>query len=93
MALDGKVTVNQRAIARHSDITLMAEKKANRANGRQINGVLGNAGVERSGNIGILGNGAGLVMATLDLVTDAGSKPAMCLNVGMAQHRFITSQL
>jgi len=26
MALDGKVTVNQRAIARHSDITLMAEK-------------------------------------------------------------------
>jgi len=41
MALDGKVTVNQRAIARHSDITLMAEKKANRANGRQINGVLG----------------------------------------------------
>jgi succinyl-CoA synthetase beta subunit len=83
MALDGKVTVNQRAIGRHSDITLMAEKKANRANGRQINGVLGNADeVERSGNIGILGNGAGLVMATLDLVTDAGSKPAMCLNVG-----------
>jgi len=27
MALDGKVTVNQRAIARHSDITLMAEKR------------------------------------------------------------------
>jgi len=26
MALDGKVTVNQRAIARHSDITLMAKK-------------------------------------------------------------------
>jgi len=28
----------------------------------------------------ILGNGAGLVMATLDLVTDAGSKPAMSPN-------------
>jgi len=42
--------------------------------------VLGNADeVERSG---ILGNGAGLVMA-LDLVTDAGSKPAMCQMWGM----------
>jgi len=27
MALDGKVTVNQRAIARHSDITLMAKRR------------------------------------------------------------------
>ena len=83
MALDGKVTVNARAIARHPDIALMAEKIANRANSRQINGVLSTWDeVEQSGNIGILGNGAGLVMATLDLVTDAGSKPASCLNVG-----------
>lgn len=83
MALDGKVTVNERAIARHPDITLMAEKIANRANSRQINAVLGNADeVERLGNIGILGNGGGLVMATLDLITDAGGKPATCLNVG-----------
>ncbi len=83
MALDGKVTVNERAIARHPDVTLMAEKIANRANSRQINAVLGNADeVERLGNIGILGNGGGLVMATLDLVTDAGGKPATCRNVG-----------
>lgn len=83
MALDGKVTVNERAIARHPDITLMAEKIANHANSRQINAVLGNTDeVERLGNIGILGNGGGLVMATLDLVTDAGGKPATCLNVG-----------
>lgn len=38
--------------------------------------------VEPSGNVGILGNGAGLVMATLDLVTNAGSKTATCINVG-----------
>lgn len=81
MALDGKVTVNNRAIARHPDITLMAEKKARRANGEQINEVLSALEVAK-GNIGILGNGAGLVMATSDLVTDAGSKPATCLNVG-----------
>lgn len=83
MALDGKVTVNDRAIARHPDIAVMAEKKANRANSPYPTGTLGSwEEVEHSGNIGILGNGAGLVMATLDLVTDAGSKPATCLNVG-----------
>lgn len=83
MALDGKVTVNDRAIARHPDIAVMAEKKATRANTRYPAGMLGSwEEVEPSGNIGILGNGAGLVMATLDLVTDAGSKPATCLNVG-----------
>ena len=83
MALDGKVTVNERAIARHADIASMAEKMANRAIGRTTFGELGRWNeVEPSGNIGILGNGAGLVMATLDLVTDVGSKPASCLNVG-----------
>lgn len=82
MALDGKVTVNDRAIARHPDIALMAEKIANRASGRKPPGELGSAEEVELGNIGILGNGAGLVMATLDLVTDAGSKPATCLNIG-----------
>lgn len=84
MALDGKVTVNDAASDRHPDIALMAAKIANGATTRQINsGVLGSATeVDRSGNIGILGNGAGLVMATLDLLTLAGSQPATCLNVG-----------
>ncbi len=83
MALDGKVTANDRAIARHPDIAVMAEKIENRVNGRKPSGVLGSwEEVEPSGNIGILGNGAGLVMATLDLVTDGGSKPATCLNIG-----------
>jgi len=83
MALDGKVTVNDAAIARHPDIALMAAKIAFGAPSRQINRELGSAtDVERSGNIGILGNGAGLVMATLDLVTHAGSKPASYVNVG-----------
>lgn len=83
MALDGKVTVNDRALARHPDIALMAEKKANSANRRKTSREFGSLDeVEPSGNIAILGNGAGLVMATVDLVTDAGSKPATCLNVG-----------
>ncbi len=83
MALDGKVTVNDAAIARHPDITLMAARIANGATSRQTNGEFGNTkDVESLGKIGILGNGAGLVMATLDLVTHAGSKPVTCVNVG-----------
>ena len=84
MALDGKVTVNDRAIVRHSDVALMAEKKANRASALQVSGSLGirDERVEEAGNIGILANGAGLVMATVDLITDAGGKPGTCLNVG-----------
>jgi succinyl-CoA synthetase beta subunit len=83
MALDGKVTVNAQAMARHLDIAAMAEKVANRANGQQSAAELGKWNeIDKSGNIGIISNGAGLVMATLDLVTDARSKPATCLNVG-----------
>ncbi len=81
MALDGKVTANDGAIARHSDIALMAAKITNRSNDRKTE--LGSWDeVEPSGDIGVLGNGAGLVMATLDMLTYAGSKPAAYLNVG-----------
>lgn len=84
MALDGKVTINQQAIARHPDVSLMAEKMASRGNGLQPAAEIGRWNeVEKAGNIGILGNGAGLLMATLDLVIEASNrKPAACLNVG-----------
>lgn len=39
------------------------------------------------GKIGILGNGAGSVMATLDLVVSNGGKPGVCLNL---RHAFLT---
>jgi succinyl-CoA synthetase beta subunit len=57
-------------------------KKASRANSRYPAGMLGTWEEVAAGNVGILGNGAGLVMTTLDLVTDAGSKAATCLNLG-----------
>lgn len=83
MALDGKVTVNEQAIARHPDITLMSERSSHRTNKRQAVTEVGRWNeLEKSSNIGILGNGAGLVMATLDLVTDVSNKPANCLNIG-----------
>ena len=38
--------------------------------------------VKLDGNIGILGNGAGLVMSTLDVVAQAGGRPANFLDAG-----------
>jgi len=82
MALDGKVTVNDRAIERHPEIAAMAAKMASRTNNKEKNGALSNwDSVERHGKIGILANGTGLLMTTLDLVTNAGGKPATCLNL------------
>lgn len=93
MALDGKVTVNEQAIARHPDIVVMAENIANYAPGRQLDAQIGKWNeVEKSGNIAVLGNGAGLLMSTLDLVSDAGGKkPAACLNVGHGRNTDLTA--
>lgn len=88
MALNGKVRVNERAIGRHPDIAEMAAKIVKTHSPRENNGHLGNwDGREMYGKIGILGNGTGSVLATLDLVVNAGGKPGMCLNL---RHAFVT---
>jgi succinyl-CoA synthetase beta subunit len=82
MALNGTVSVNERAIGRHPDIAEIATKIANRRSRREIAKNLGDWDVvEMHGKIAILGNGAGSVMATLDLVVNAGGKPSVCLNL------------
>lgn len=82
MALNGNVSVNERAIGRHPDVTQMAQKIVNRHLYSETSGILGDwDGIELQGRIGILGNGAGSVMATLDLVANAGGKPGVCLNL------------
>ncbi|MBE9038138.1 succinate--CoA ligase subunit beta [aff. Roholtiella sp. LEGE 12411] len=88
MALNGKVRVNERAIKRHPDLAQMTANIISRHTSTEINGILGDwDGVEMHGKIGILGNGAGSVMATLDLVANAGGKPGVCLNL---RHAFLT---
>jgi succinyl-CoA synthetase beta subunit len=82
MALDGKVTVNDRAVGRHPEVAMLASKMTSRSPKQEISGDFGDwDGVELQGKIGILGNGAGLVLATIDLVTHGGGKPGVCLNV------------
>jgi succinyl-CoA synthetase beta subunit len=82
MALNGNVSVNERAIGRHPDITQMALKMAKRHTSSEKIKDLGiNDGVESHSRIAILGNGIGSVMATLDLVVNGGGKPGVCLNL------------
>ncbi|WP_066380422.1 succinate--CoA ligase subunit beta [Anabaena sp. CA = ATCC 33047] len=83
MTLNGKVRVNERAIGRHPKIAEMAAKIATQHHGRsQINNRFGDwDSLEMHGKIGILGNGKGSMMATADLVADAGGKPGICLNL------------
>lgn len=49
--------------------------------------------VELEGNLGIICNGAGLTMTTLDVVTHAQGKPANCLNLGREDHYEINTTL
>jgi succinyl-CoA synthetase beta subunit len=88
MALNGNIRVNERSLGRHPDMAAMAEKIVNRHSNNHTNGHLRDLdGIEMHGKIGILGNGAGSVMATLDLVANAGGKPGVCLNL---RHPFPT---
>ncbi len=84
MALNGNVSINERAIRRHQDIAVIARRNIS----KDTNGNLGNwNGIEMNGRIGVLGNGAGSVMATLDSVVNNGGKPGVCLNL---RHAFLT---
>jgi succinyl-CoA synthetase beta subunit len=87
VALDGKVTLDGNAEFRHEDVfTTYADKVADddlegRAKKKNLNYV------KLDGQVGIIGNGAGLVMSTLDVVAYAGEahggvKPANFLDIG-----------
>ena len=86
MALDGKVTANDDALGRHSDLELLGRTKGQLAQGVPSEGNLKLKQVEAKGNIGILCNGGGIIRTTMDLLYKAGLKPAAFVNVaGKAQ--------
>jgi succinyl-CoA synthetase beta subunit len=83
MALDGKITANDDALGRHPDLAALQEKIPNRIKTRILPRDLSDTTlVELEGNIGILCNGAGLTMATVDLIHQAGGRSASFLNLG-----------
>ncbi|MFM2060555.1 MAG: hypothetical protein RLZZ507_225 [Cyanobacteriota bacterium] len=88
MALNGKVRVNERAINRHPEIAQMAAKMLGRHKISKINSILGDSnGSGNQSKIGILGNGTGSVLTTLDAVVNAGGKFGVSLNL---RHSFLT---
>ena len=87
VALDGKVTLDANAEFRHKDVfeayadVVDADDLEGRAKAKDLNYV------KLDGQVGIIGNGAGLVMSTLDVVAYAGEahggvKPANFLDIG-----------
>jgi len=81
LALDAKVTIDDNALWRHPDLEELrgefpvddVERRA-KEQGLQY--------VKLEGEVGIIGNGAGLVMSTLDVVAQAGARAANFLDVG-----------
>ncbi len=80
-ALDSKFTVDDNALFRHPDVAEMRDVEA--ADPReQLAREKGVTYVKLDGEIGILGNGAGLVMATLDVIDQVGGRPANFCDLG-----------
>ncbi len=87
LALDGKVSLDANSAFRHPDWSAYADESLDdplevRARAKHLNYV------KLDGSVGIIGNGAGLVMSTLDVVAAAGAdlpgqpKPANFLDIG-----------
>jgi succinyl-CoA synthetase beta subunit len=80
-ALDAKVTLDDNALFRHPDNASLRDPSAEDAQ-EQMAHERGLTYVKLDGDIGILGNGAGLVMSTLDVVAQYGGSPANFLDAG-----------
>jgi succinyl-CoA synthetase beta subunit len=80
-ALDSKVSLDDNALYRHPENQELADKENEDPIERRAKEE-GVQYVKLDGDIGILGNGAGLVMSTLDVVAQAGGKPANFLDAG-----------
>jgi succinyl-CoA synthetase beta subunit len=80
-ALDSKFTVDDNALFRHPDIAEMRDVEAADPQERLAR-EKGVTYVKLDGEIGILGNGAGLVMSTLDVIDQVGGRPANFCDLG-----------
>jgi succinyl-CoA synthetase beta subunit len=81
IALDSKVTIDNSALFRHEDLADLEEGFIEDPQERMAK-EKGLTYVKLDGDIGILGNGAGLCMSTLDVVAQAGGDPANFLDAG-----------
>ena len=88
MALDGKISVNDGAMGRHPDLVALApqpiaiqlDKDSSSSSQSPLLSV--QSTLETQGIVGLLCNGSGLTMATMDSFYQAGGKPIAFLNIG-----------
>jgi succinyl-CoA synthetase beta subunit len=81
MAVDAKVTIDDNSLFRHKDYLDLRDLREESAIEVEA-GALGLNYVDLDGNVGCMVNGAGLAMATMDLIKQAGGEPANFLDVG-----------
>ncbi|HMK08725.1 MAG TPA: ADP-forming succinate--CoA ligase subunit beta [Anaerolineales bacterium] len=81
LALDGKMVIDDNALYRHSEIAEMRDLDEEAPAEREAR-KYGLSYVRLDGSIGCLVNGAGLAMATMDVIELCGGKPANFLDVG-----------
>ena len=81
MAVDAKVTLDANALYRHKDLVDLRDIREENAIEVEAKAV-GLNYVDLDGNVGCMVNGAGLAMATMDLIKQAGGEPANFLDVG-----------
>ena len=81
MAVDAKVTIDDNALYRHKDYLELRDLREENETEVEA-GALGLNYVDLDGNVGCMVNGAGLAMATMDLIKQAGGEPANFLDVG-----------
>ena len=81
LAADAKVTIDDNALFRHPDVEAMRDVAAVDPQ-EQAAHEADLAYVKLDGDVGILGNGAGLVMSTVDVIAQAGGRPANFCDVG-----------
>ena len=81
LAVDAKVTLDENALFRHkdyADLRDLSEENTTEVEAREV----GLNYVALDGNVGCMVNGAGLAMATMDLIKQSGGSPANFLDVG-----------
>ena len=88
VAVDSKVIIDDNSLFRHPDMLQLKSKRlAELSEIERKAKLLGLSYVKLNGNIGIIGNGAGLTMATMDLVSFYGGAPANFLDIGGGARR------
>lgn len=81
IAVDAKVTIEENALFRHPDIFAMRDE--NEEDPSEVEAKKFDLNyVKLDGNVGCMVNGAGLAMATMDLIKQSGGSPANFLDVG-----------